>query len=389
MPAGKSGRGSGDMQSAIAQVKAQQDRAARRGKRSGRQKVHDVKVYAKDWIIKLVTVALVAWLILTIDGVRREYADFRAEVVEVGGQVQATVGGSSQTAASKLKLSDGDTVTTGPQSYVTLVLGDGSGIAVEPNSELSIRLLEYARSGRRDRSLLVVSGAVTSLTGPQFGAESVLNIVTPGVRATGRAGALRVSYDPQSKTSMVQCLEGTARASSPAVAPFQLGPGLSARAQGYVLNPGGALDAASKASADAALAQLRGLQEPRNPSGLTDTERSLVRLADPLLSILGIAPGGWGYDAMAAARRSAAQKGLETLRTHIAEQQQPPEVLNPWTLEELRMDDAEKRRLMSAFLGGMLDGYVKQGNEWRLEATSRGNKHTRWMATEAGVRAVE
>jgi len=379
--------GQDDLMAAISQVKTNQ---ARRDKRSSRRKtVHNAEMWAGNLVKKIVVLVAVALVALLIDGVRREANDFKAEVTAFRGSVQITSGGKTGPATLNQKLIDDDVVETAAGATCTLVLGEGSAVEVEPNTKLIVRVLDYCRGGRRDRSFMLERGSAVSTVGQYFGAESQSNVVTPTAVAAVRGTAFRVAYNPTNMAMAVQTVEGKVDVRTPVGLPRQSAAGTTYGASGYAMAGGGALDEVSRRALAAKAAELRRYEEEHKPGGMNVVESVLTAAADPVLQLLGICPGGWGYNSIDSARRSACMEALRVLRTHLSALSDPPEVINPWTLAELQLDEKEKKRLVRAFLGQMIDKYEKNGSDWVIEATCRDKRRTRFVCTEGSIDKIQ
>jgi hypothetical protein len=371
-----------DLQSAFAQIKKKQDRAKRGGKKRG----GDFKMVAQYWLKNLLILVVLVALVMLVDGIRREGKEFSASVSAVQGDVKLIAAdGSAGVVTTQSVLKDGDAIETGPNGACTLVMHDGSAVQVEAGSRFVVRVLDFARNGTRDRSFLLERGAVTSRVGHLFGAESTEAVCTPGAVAAVRGTAFRVSYDPDTKSSAVQTVEGTVAWSTP-TATDQAAAGQANSARGYQVGGKGVLDADAKTRLGQTKTALDALQAP--PSGLQDAEWQLTSLADPVLQLLGICPGGWGYNSIDFARRSAAQEALRTLRAHVAELHEPPEVLCPWTLAELNLEGKEAKRTLTAFRGFRLDSWKKTNGAWEITATARDRRRTQYRLTEGELEKI-
>ncbi|MBI5831409.1 MAG: FecR domain-containing protein [Armatimonadetes bacterium] len=386
-PTKKTGGQQDDLMAAISQVKTNQDR---RTKRSSRRKtVRSAEMLVGNWVKKLLVLVVVALVALLVDGVRREANDFKAYVTAFSGNVQVTSGGKTAPATMDQKLLDDDVVETAAGATCTLVMSEGSAVQMEPGTRLTVRVLDYCRGGRRDRSFMVERGSAISTVGKYFGAESQSNVVTPTAVAAVRGTAFRVAYDPATQQTAVQTVEGKVDVRTPVGVPQQVTAGRAVGAAGYSLAVGGPLDEASRRALTAQATRLRALETDRTPNKMNALESTLTAVADPVLQLLGICPGGWGYNSIDSARRSACMEALRTLRTNLTSLPDPPEVINPWTLAELNLDPKEKKRLVKAFLGQMIDKYEKREHDWTIEATCRDKRRTRYVVTEGTLEKIQ
>ncbi|MCC7493263.1 MAG: FecR domain-containing protein [Fimbriimonadaceae bacterium] len=362
--------------------KKQSDRRAARAKGKWSAKWTD------GLLKKILILAVVLLVIVLADGVRREGGEFKATLVSKTGNVtvaRAAGGGGALNTADTLE--DGDTVKTGANTTATLTFPDGSAVLLEPNTEFEVRLLDFARGGKRDRSFLVKSGAAVARVGEYFGVGSEATVCTPTAVAAVRGTAFRVAYQPAGEKgargyTSVEVVEGTVAFKTPLGETAQRA-GSTGQAAGYQLAGQGGLDPYARNRMNNQVAQLR--QHEEEPSGLKDLEWNLTNLFDPVLQLLGICPGGWGYNSIDAARRTAAQKSLVRVQQQIESLNEPPKFVNPTTLEEFGFNEKERRQIVSTFAGGMIDSYKAEQDRYTLLARARDKKRTVWELTESGV----
>lgn len=346
---------------------------------------------APGWVKATITGALVVLLILLFDGIRRENKEFSATLVAFNGQVMVTPEGASRATApqTNMTLRDKDVITTGANSTATIVFPDGSAIQLEPNTQFEVRLLDFARGGVRDRSFMVRAGAAVTRISQFFGAKSEATVCTPTAVAAVRGTAFRVAYDPRTKQSALQVVDGSVQFRT-ATMSTEARLGQSTTASGYQLQSSQTL---SQQMQIAVGNQARLLsQHEKPPNILQRIEWGLTNLLDPVLQFLGLGPGSWGYNSTNFARRTACMEGLRRLRLHIeqAAGEEAPDVLNPITLEELQLDPRERERILSGFTGNMLLSYRKLGkNNYEVLVRARDKAHTLYRLTPAEIVPVK
>lgn len=340
-----------------------------------------------DWqgLLKLLLIILLGIVgVLLLDGLRRESHEFAARVVNTRGTVQVQRDGEAAWSpiAVDERLRNGDLLGTGPHSNATLVFPDGSAIGVEPNTQFEVRTLDYTRNGRRDRSFMVRAGAVICNVSSFFGAKSEATVCTPTAVAAVRGTSFRVSYDPPTATAGLQVAGGLVEYRTP-TAKGNVAVGREAGAQGYAPRPPGTLDSAQRRQLQLGVGYLANYDTP--PTKLNLVERGLTNLADPILQLLGICPGGWGYNSIDLARRTACMEALRRLRQQLEGQSRgAPDVLNPVTLEELKLHPKEHRAYLGTFAGGMLESYsLDEQRNYTVIVRARDKQRTRYRLTAA------
>ncbi len=366
---------------ALGRDKQKRDRAAARGLRKWGAR------WTEGWggRIGLAVVAII--LVLLIDGVRREGKEFKATVVSATGKVSviAADGSGERPVEEGAALRDGDQVRTGPRSTALLTFHDGSAIQVDASTQFEVRLLDFSRGGRRDRSFMVRSGSVLARVGSQFGLGSQATVCTPTTVAAVRGTAFRVTYQPAAGSTRLEVAEGQVEFRTPTGA-RPTNAGSAGEAAGYAMSAATALGPDARRTMQTKVGALAGEEKPF--SRVLNLEWQMTRLADPVLQLLGICPGGWGYNSMDYARRSACMEALRLLQQKVEEQQEPPRVLNPVTLEELNLDPKEQTRILGVLAGRMIDSYKCDGTRFTIRARARDKARTPYQLTNTGVSAV-
>lgn len=341
------------------------------------------------WVKTLVFIVVALLVILVGDGVRREAKEFKATLVAFAGSVMVLQRGSNRwvVASMDMALRDKDVVRTGVNGTATLVFPDGSAIQLEPNTEFEVRLLDFVRGGLRDRSFMVRFGAAVAYVSQFFGVRSQATVCTPTAVAAVRGTGFRVVYDPNTKQTLVQVVDGAVRFRTP-ITETASPPGQMAAASGYQLTGTQPLPPDYQRVLTATVNQLRRFERP--PHWLQQIEWTINNVLDPLLQILGLAPGGWSYASTNFARRTMCMEALRRLRAHLESLNEVPDDLNPVTLQELTgLHPREKERILSAFAGNMLESYRKVGrDQYIVRARAKDKKRTLYEMTVAEIRRV-
>jgi hypothetical protein len=338
----------------------------------------------------LLFAVVVIFILLIGDGVRREGQELTARIAATRGQVMLQKAGvsSSVTAAVNTTLHEGDQIFTIRDGEATLVFPDGSALLVEPNTRLEVRVLGFSRGEVRDRSFLVHFGGVVAHFSRQFGQGSRGAVSSPTAVAAVRGTGFRVFYDPDPtrKQTYLAVVEGTVQFRTTAGA-NQVIPNQFCVATGPRILPTHSLPRPAQQRIAAQLQALRQYERP--PSFLESLETRINDALNPLLQLLGIAPGVWSYQAVDFARVAACREALHRLGTRL-ESREAPDTLNPITLEELQLDAAEREKLLHSFSGAMLESYRKTGkNQYVLRVRARDQKHTLFELTRGSVREVK
>ena len=374
---------------ALRTLRQQHDDAVRQARRK-RQKVPLIAGIEWARLLKGTVCAITAVTVVLLGhGAWSETGEFHARLVAVKGEVTILNQRSKSVEAARedVQVGSNDVILTGPGGGVDLVFADGTAIMVEPNTRLEVRHFDYARGARRDRSLLIWQGGVVCRLSRWIGHESKVSVCTPMAVASARGTAFRVTYEPEPAVTLLQVLEHQVDLSTPLTSVTVEAP-QQVRAVGYTI--GMPVDMALQVQAFWGLQATRLRTYDHPPGWLGRLEARLLRFTDPLLKLVGLQAGGWGYSSFDFARRIATSEALRQLRPHIeAEGSLPPAVLNPWTLKELRLSPAEQRRLLSTFDGEMLAGYRKIGDfGYEVLARSRDSKRTLYRLNATGIERV-
>lgn len=341
------------------------------------------------WARAAVVVTAVVLAALVADGIRREASEMTATLAEVRGPVTIARGEQPEIPGrAGFLLRDRDVVTTGPGSFAVLVFPDGSALELEPGTQFEVRLLDYQRGGQRDRSFMVRFGSAVARVSRFFGGRSQATVCTPTAVAAVRGTGFRVVYDPRQRQSYCQVAEGTVQGRTPAVAaPTRAGQ--MVQAVGYRMGGVEALPGTRGASLRAAMARLARYERP--PGLLERVEAAINGVLDPVLQLVGLAPGSWSYAASTFARKAMCTESLRQLRAHLAAApgEEVPDLLNPVTLEELQMPLKERDKVLNGFAGRMLESYRKLGRDrYVVRARARNRARTLFELTPEEIREV-
>lgn len=343
-------------------------------------------------ILRIVALVVIVVIVaLVFDGVRREGQELGAHLAQISGDVQVQKGGAGAATpgAANMALGNKDMITTGADGSATVVFPDGSSVQVEPKTKFEVRLLDFARGEVRDRSFMVHSGAAVARVSKFFGAQSSATVCTPTAVAAARGTGFRVYYDETKKQTYVGVVDGTVTFKTSAGS-VETPSGQLVAANGFEVSRAQVMNANQAARIGTNFATLGQHEKP--PGWLTKVEYALNTFFDPLLQLLGVAPGGWGYNASYAARRSTCQEALRRLFQHMQtiSDENLPDHVSLVTLAELSVDDELRPRIMDQFAGNMLESYRKTGvGAYEITARARDKKKTLYRLTPAGVSEVK
>lgn len=333
-----------------------------------------------------IAVAAAVFVGLVVDGLRREGQEFTARLAAFQGSVTVTQGATVPTVRN-MALRDRAVVRTGRGATATLLFPDGSSLQLEPETEFEVRLLDYARGAVRDRSFMVRAGAVVASVSQFFGAQSRATVCTPTAVAAVRGTGFRVVYDPASARTYLQVAEGTVRFRTP-VGEMASTQGQMATSVGYELQVPRDLPARRARALTGQVQQLTG-RYVRAPNLLVVIETGLNNLLDPVLQVVGLAPGSWSYSATNFARRTTCMEAFRRLHQHMEATfpEDVPPFVNPVTLLELNLADRERDAILNTCAGYMLEGYQKLGQaNYVFRARARDKRRTLITLTPEGVR---
>jgi ferric-dicitrate binding protein FerR (iron transport regulator) len=314
----------------------------------------------------LILIGCTAGLLL-VDGWRRDYGNLSAVLVARKGDVRASVRKDNKTVELNpgmgSKLDAGTTINCGPDGSATLAFPDGTALQLDSGASMTIRVLDFFRSGRRDRSF-EVTGPLIVRHSSHAGPHSQLTVTTGDTIVVGKPGST-FRVDLQKTTTRVEVLSGAAVMRTAALR-RDVRPGQQFASDGSL----------STIPDNRALKQLSAslAKYDVKPNFWTDTASGATRFLDPLLQKIGITLQGWNPDKTDLTRRDAAFTSLKKLATLIGVGD-APESLNPVTLAELGSPN-ETERLKKDFTSLVIDGYQKSGSGYTLRVRARDSKGT-------------
>ncbi|MDX1932913.1 MAG: FecR family protein [Capsulimonadales bacterium] len=347
------------------------------------------------WLRFAIGAVVLAILALLIDGIRRENGELFAHVLSFvpAADVRRAADSKTEPVRAKMNLAHHDLIRTDVNGTATLSFPDGSGVLVQPQTHFEVRLVDYARNGRRNRSFFLRYGGVFSRISKAFGQGGQTLISTPNAVAAARGTGYTVFYDPDSNGTVVEVIESKVRLTNGGGS-ILLSAGQRGRAIGNAPPQIDALDGPRRTQLTTFLNQLqrndlpppailRPILEP-----ILRAERALLGVLDPGLQLVGVIPGGWNLQDNDNARRLQANRRLQDLQKGLTDE--VPERITLHTLAELSLPEEERQRILAGFAHEMLESYRKTGaSGYIVRARARDSRNTLYELTETGVREVK
>lgn len=171
--------------------------------------------------------------ILTIPRSLLKYRPASAEIVAVRGQVTQ----NDAAARNGQKLQEGTAITTGPSSFATMVLDDGSRISLPSNSAIRIRRLRtYLLGDILDYDFDVARGGIRSSVAKKKSPDDSYRVRTPKAVSAVRGTDFQSRYDADTQNDFAEVVEGglSVDAGGKAARAVPAGSGLAVTADGGV-----------------------------------------------------------------------------------------------------------------------------------------------------------
>lgn len=172
--------------------------------------------------------------ILTIPRSLLKYRPASAEIVAVRGQVTQ----NDAAARNGQKLQEGTAISTGPSSFATMVLDDGSRISLPSNSAIRIRRLRtYLLGDILDYDFDVARGGIRSSVAKKKSPDDSYRVRTPKAVSAVRGTDFQSRYDADTQNDFAEVVEGglSVDAGGKAARAVPAGSGLAVTADGGVL----------------------------------------------------------------------------------------------------------------------------------------------------------
>ena len=334
----------------------------------------------------LLGLAAIGLVIALLDGARREYGEFYANLAAFRSPIAVRRAADKLPVTDKMELRNKDAVSTAADGNATVLFPDGSAVFVEPSTRFEVQLLDYNRGPKRDRSFLLRFGSIFTRISKRFGKKGETLICTPNAVAAARGTGFAVRFDPGSGTTFVEVIDGRVALRN-AGGRIEISRGQTGTAVGNQPPMFGSV------SRTLALQQrFNALARLDNaPSPLENYELVALNFLDPALRLVALNPGGFDMGQSDWARRAATRQALKLVQQSLeAASGDVPDVLNPVTLTELGFKDADRDKILGAFAGYSIDRYEKRGqNLYRVVVRSRDSDGTPFELTETGIRQVK
>jgi hypothetical protein len=128
-----------------------------------------------------------------------------AKLISVRGQVIA----GSGIASVGQTLHEGSDISTGPASFATMLLDDGSRISLPSNSNIRIsRLRSYVLGGSLDYDFDIARGGVRSSVAKHKSSDDRYQMRTPKAVSAVRGTDFQSRFDPESGSDFAEVVEG-------------------------------------------------------------------------------------------------------------------------------------------------------------------------------------
>jgi hypothetical protein len=163
-----------------------------------------------------------------------KYRPATAKLISVRGQVLA----NSDNAASGQILPEGAEIRTGPSSFATMQLDDGSRISLPSNSNVRItRLRSYILGGSLDYDFDISKGGLRSSVVKHKSSDDRYQVHTPKAVSAVRGTDFQSRFDPDSGSDYAEVVEGAllVEAGSDAARALPAGNGLTVKVSGSVV----------------------------------------------------------------------------------------------------------------------------------------------------------
>jgi hypothetical protein len=162
------------------------------------------------------------------------YRPASARVVSVRGQVTA----AASAASVGQMLQEGSAISTGPSSFVTMLLDDGSRLSLPSNSDVRIRRLRiYVLGDSLDYDFDIAKGGARSTVIRHKSGNDRYRVRTPKAVSAVRGTDFQSRFDADSASDFAEVVEGglSVAAGDTQVRPLPEGNGLAVRADGAVV----------------------------------------------------------------------------------------------------------------------------------------------------------
>lgn len=139
---------------------------------------------------------------------RLHYEARNARIVGVTGQIQILAAGALRQAHLDSRIIEGDLIETGPSSYLTLELDDGSRVSLPSNTMVEVERLRYVLYSKEPLSRFrILRGRIEAQAQPQKGYHR-LEVHTPSAIAGVRGTRFRIAVSNNGSATRSEVLSG-------------------------------------------------------------------------------------------------------------------------------------------------------------------------------------
>ncbi|WP_114953925.1 FecR domain-containing protein [Sphingosinicella terrae] len=145
------------------------------------------------------------------------YEPLTARVAAFRGDVRVSRGGRVAPTAVGTVVGEGDSLLTGPNSFVTLRLADGSLVALPSQSRVLVRRLRrLLLTGEIEREFMLENGRARAVVTPMDETPGDFRVSTPVAISAVRGTEFRARYDADGRSGSTEVIEGEVGVSDPA-----------------------------------------------------------------------------------------------------------------------------------------------------------------------------
>lgn len=163
-----------------------------------------------------------------------KFRSANAKLISVRGQVLA---GDAAASTGQI-LQEGAAISTGPSSFATMLLDDGSRVSLPSNSNVRIRLLrKYVLGDSLDYDFDIAKGGARSAVAKHKSADDRYRMRTPKAVSAVRGTDFQSRFDPDSNNDFAEVVEGALAvdAGNRATRPVGAGNGLAVKPDGGII----------------------------------------------------------------------------------------------------------------------------------------------------------
>ncbi len=177
--------------------------------------------------------AILVGKVLSIPRNLLKFRPANAKLISVRGQVLV----GNVAASTGQILQEGTAISTGPSSFATMLLDDGSRVSLPSNSSVHIRLLrKYVLGDSLDYDFDIAKGGARSAVAKHKSADDRYRVRTPKAVSAVRGTDFQSRFDPDSNSDFAEVVEGALAVDAGGIGrPVGAGNGLAVKPDGGVI----------------------------------------------------------------------------------------------------------------------------------------------------------